>query len=466
MSMTIYQKMEKRIPKKLMRMVRAISVEADSVGMNAFLVGGFVRDVLLGVRNYDLDLVIEGDAIEFGRRLKKKINGNLVVHERFGTATLVKGWPAWLGPSLHPDNKFKIDIATARKEKYEKPAALPVVKFSSLRQDLYRRDFTINAMAIKINRADFGLFADYFGGMKDLKNGVIRTLHDKSFLDDPTRIFRAVRFEQRFGFKIDKHTECLIQHAVKQEMFRRTQNQRIRDEIILMLKEKNPENAVYRMKELHELKFIHPALSLKRSARKMFQEAEKCIGWYNSHASKPRHLDTWLINFLIIIEGLNAEDTSEVLDKFVFTGGANKKILSYKNSEKAVRRILASRKRTPPSIVYRELEPLAHEATLCVMAKTSSSKIRNRIKKFFTTYNDITLKIKGNDIQDEGVSPGPKYKEILEQVLCEKLDGKLLTRRDELRYMRGIINVGAGSPRPKGKGRGNRARTFGERITT
>ena len=435
----IIKKMKALVPERLMQIINVIGSCADADGVNVFLVGGFVRDVILGKRNYDLDLVVEGDAIVFAEALKKKFGGTLVEHRKFGTATLVKKWPSWLGSSLHPDGKFKIDIAAARKEKYEKPAALPVVRVSSLKKDLYRRDFTINAMAIKINKIDFGLFADYFSGMRDLEKGIIRVLHDKSFLDDPTRIFRAVRFEQRFGFRIEQHTEYLIQHAVKQEMFQRTENQRIREELILMLKERDPEKAVYRMKQLHELRFIHPELSLKRSTKGMFSEVKKCLKWYRSKAARGRHLDAWIINFLVMIESLDLRQTEEVLEKFVFTGSVSMRIRSYKEKERLIRRRLSSSGKVSPSLVYRSLEPLSHEVTLCIMARTKSSIARRRIRKFLTTYNGVKLKIKGHDIKKEGVSPGPRYKEILRKVLYEKLDGKLSAKKDEIKCMRNII---------------------------
>jgi len=435
----ISERMKAFLPKRLMQMIRSIGREADKADMNAFLVGGFVRDIVLGVKNYDLDIVVEGDAMQFGRILSDKFGGSLVVHKKFGTATVVNEWPGWLGPSLHPDNKFKIDIATARKEKYEQPAALPVVKFSSLRHDLYRRDFTINTMAVKINRKDFGLFVDFFGGMEDLAKGIIRTLHDKSFIDDPTRIFRAVRFEQRFGFTIEKHTEYLIQHAIKQEMFRRVENQRIRDELILIFKEEDPEKAVYRMKELHELRFIHPGLVLKRSTRRLFREVSKCVRWYRSRAIRGRDLDMWIMNFLVMIETLSPEQTGEVLGKFTFSNSVSNRVRSYKEQEKAVRRKLSSSQKLRPSVMFRLLEPLYHEVVLFLMAKTGSQAARGRIRRFFTRYNGTQLKIKGHDIKKEGVPPGPAYKEILKQVLYQKLDGKLPTKKAEIKYMKKVI---------------------------
>ena len=435
-------KMTKTMPKKLMSLIRSIGKEADALGMNVFLVGGFVRDLIVGQKNFDLDIVVEGDAIHFGKILADKMKGALVVHKKFGTSTVVKEWPSWLGPPLHSDNKFKIDVATAREEVYEKPAALPTVKFSSLREDLYRRDFTINAMAVSINRKSFGLFIDFFGGLKDLEKGVIRILHDKSFIDDPTRIFRAVRFEQRFGFTIDKHTEYLITHAVKREMFRRTENQRIRDELILILQEKHPENAIFRMRELHELRFIHPHLVLSRTIKKTLDELRKSIKWYEARAVGKRKLDTWLMNFMIVLDKLTLVEVEEVLDKFVFTRSASIRLRAYKErADKTIRR-LSSEEKMLPSLIYSVMEPLSHEAMLCVMARTKSTVARKRLRKFLTDYNGMKLKIKGHDIKKEGVPPGPKYTEVFRKVLFKKLDGGLATKKDEIRYLRSIIKKG------------------------
>lgn len=432
-------RMSKKLPKKLMALVRLIGSEADARGINAFLVGGFVRDLVLGSKNYDLDVVVEGDAIKFGKAIADRIGGSLVVHHKFGTATVVKDWPRWLGPALNPDGKLKIDLATARKEVYERPAALPTVAFSSLRDDLYRRDFTINAMAVNINRHNFGLFVDFFGGMRDIERKVVRILHDKSFIDDPTRIFRAVRFEQRFGFEIEKHTEYLIRHAIKQEMFRRTENQRIREELILILKEKNPEKAVHRMKELHELRFIHPDLTIDRALSKRFDEVRRAVKWYESADVRKRRLDTWLMHLIAMLDRLPARETAETLGKFVFTRSETMRVMSFKDKGEAAVKRLSSKKEMSPSEIYRMLEPFSHETTLCIMSKARSRKARARIRKFFTELNGERLRIKGDDIEKLGLKPGPRYKDLLEKVLYLKLDGKVKTRRDEIEAARAII---------------------------
>ena len=244
--------MEKKIkdilPTEILRLIRLIGAASRENGCDAFLVGGFVRDVLLGVRNFDLDIVVEGDAMRLAKDLVKKAGGSYVLHERFGTATAVLPWPV-RSKKIRLD-EVKIDFATARKERYKNPAALPTVEFSTVREDLYRRDFTINAMAVAVADKTFGHLIDFFGGRNDLLDKKIRVLHDASFLDDPTRILRAVRFEQRFDFKIEPRTEGLIKEALNKKMLDKTQKQRLRDELILILNEDRPGKALKRMDAL------------------------------------------------------------------------------------------------------------------------------------------------------------------------------------------------------------------------
>ena len=209
-----------------MNIINIVGKIADDLKVKAYIVGGPVRDKLLGMPNSDLDFVVEGDGIKFAGALNKKLKGKLTVYRAFGTATIkIKG--------------KRIDIVTARKEIYACPAAYPAIKPVTIKDDLFRRDFTINAMAIAVNRKDFGKLVDFYNGRKDLKKGIIRVMHDKSFMDDPTRIFRAVRFAARFNFKIEPHTKKLIKEAVLDRLLAEVNTGRIRKEIELMLKEKN-----------------------------------------------------------------------------------------------------------------------------------------------------------------------------------------------------------------------------------
>ena len=214
-----------------MNIINIVGKIADELKVKAYIVGGPVRDKLLGIANYDLDFVVEGDGIKFAEALNKKLKGKLTTYRAFGTATIeIKG--------------KRIDIVTSRKETYKYSAAYPVVKPGAIKDDLFRRDFTINAMAISVNKKNFGKLMDFYGGQKDLKNGVIRVLHDKSFMDDPTRIFRAVRFSVRFGFKIEPHTKKLMKEAVMDGLLGEVNAGRIRKEIELFLKEKNPKKCL------------------------------------------------------------------------------------------------------------------------------------------------------------------------------------------------------------------------------
>ncbi len=197
-------------------------------GVVVYAVGGCVRDWLLRIPSLDLDLVVEADGLGFARALAKVLKARLVEHGAFGTATLTCA------------GKRRVDVATARTERYRHPGAYPSVASGSIRQDLARRDFTVNAMAAKLGAGRAQAIVDPFGGQRDLSSRVIRVLHPKSFLDDPTRIFRAVRFAQRFGFTIEPMTERWIREAVGAGVLERVQPGRIRKELMRMAGEPAP----------------------------------------------------------------------------------------------------------------------------------------------------------------------------------------------------------------------------------
>jgi tRNA nucleotidyltransferase (CCA-adding enzyme) len=214
-----------------MNIIEIVGKIADKLKVRAYIVGGPVRDKLLGIKNLDMDFVVEGDGIRFAEALNKELKGKLTAYKAFGTATInAKG--------------KRIDVVTSRKETYKRPAAYPTVKPGTIKDDLFRRDFTVNAMAISLNKKDSGKLIDFYGGQKDLKKGVIRVMHDKSFMDDPTRIFRAVRFSVRFGFRIEPHTKKLIKEAILDGLLGEVNAGRIKKEIEAFLKEKEPKKCL------------------------------------------------------------------------------------------------------------------------------------------------------------------------------------------------------------------------------
>jgi tRNA nucleotidyltransferase (CCA-adding enzyme) len=383
----------------------------------------------LGVENFDLDIVVEGDAIILAQILAKEFRGHLVRHRRFGTATVVL-----------PEN-LKIDLATARSEYYERPAALPTVKFGTLKDDLYRRDFTINAMAVRLNRNRFGELIDFFAGQEDLIHKRIRILHNLSFVEDPTRIFRAIRFEQRYNFKIDKHTQDLIKKAVGLKMFERVQKQRIREELILLLSEKEPKRLIKRMAQLHQLSFLHPKIKLNKTLIDLLQRIEEKLIWFNSHLPQKRSLDKWLVYLIAIFDQLNYKQTQDTCHKFVFNKGDVKRTLSYKRASPRILKVLSKKGALKPSYIFKLLEPMSYEVILLNLAKSKTRITEGRISDFFTKYNGMRLNITGKDLKRIGLESGPQFKEILNKALYEKIDGKLKSKEDELEFVRRLVGT-------------------------
>lgn len=434
----ISRKMKEILPKQVLDILHVIGTGANKARYRTFVVGGFVRDILLGVKNFDIDIVVEGDAISFGRKLAQSLNGSFVAYKKFGTSAIIMDWPKGIPKPDGTGPKFKIDFATARKESYEKPAALPSVEFGPLKDDLQRRDFTINAMAVSLNKGSFGQLIDFFGGEKDLENGVIKVLHDGSFIDDPTRIFRAVRFEQRFGFRIDEYTQNLIKNAVREGMFSKTQHHRIRDELILMLHEEEPIKAILRMKELEELRFIYRKIAVRKSTKCLFGRIRNTFRWYNKSTFKRRHIDLWLIYLMALLEKLDFTETKAICEKFGFRRSDRIRLLSCKKNWKLAMRSLSA-KSVRPSKVYSILEPLSFEEILLLRAKTKNKLMLSRITDFFAKYNRTRIKAGGHDLKKLGIKPGPLYAKLLAKILQKKIDGEVKTKKEELRFVKRLL---------------------------
>ena len=285
--------LRKRLPANTFNLIRKIGSLAEDNGISAYIVGGFLRDLLLDVENLDLDIVVESDAITFVKVLEDKINLDVITHRRFSTATITL-----------PDG-CKIDIASSRKEHYAYAAALPQIFFSSIKEDLNRRDFAINTLAVRINRDNFGQLLDLFDGQKDLTQRKIRVLHEKSFIDDPTRIFRAIRFEQRYNFKIEPKTFRLMRKSITARLLRKLSHFRLGREFILLLKEEKPLKAILRFNRLCGLKLIHPMIKLDKRAEVRLKS--------------PRPQDDWLVYFALLTRKLNEKQLEKLCRDFSLT---------------------------------------------------------------------------------------------------------------------------------------------------
>ena len=445
----------KNLPQELQDLIEEASITARQCGVSAYLVGGFVRDLVIGVGNFDLDIVVEGDGIDFAEKFADRLKAKFICHRRFGTATITLGHHLALakgsqtmaslpmalakGSQTMASLPIKIDIASARKEIYLEPAALPTVEFGCLKDDLKRRDFTINALALDIKKENFGRLIDLFDGYNDILNGKIRFLHDLSFIDDPTRILRAIRFEKRFNFKIEDKTFKCLKEAVNLKMLEKVQPQRLRDELILLLKEAHPIKQIKRLEELTGLRFLSRELKLTNKTYDFLESCQKELRWFDKHYQNRRKIDSWLVYFIALIDSLNIKETNYLLKLFVFRKGEELRALSFKNIDKDFIRQL-SNKKIRPSEIYEMLDPLSYEVIILIKAKYNNSNIQEYIEDFFAVYNDMRILISGHDLRRLGVAAGPFYQKIFKKVLAAKLNGTISTYEEELKFIEELIN--------------------------
>ncbi|HZV81562.1 MAG TPA: CBS domain-containing protein, partial [Geobacteraceae bacterium] len=426
----VESRMKRALSPRIFRLLRELGSVGDEFGYRVFAVGGFVRDLLLGVENLDIDITVEGDGIRFATEFAVRNGCRVKSHEKFGTAVI-----------LMPDD-LKVDVASTRMEYYDSPGVLPTVESSSLKMDLYRRDFTINTLAINLGTREFGRLVDFFGAQRDLKEKSIRVLHNLSFVEDPTRVFRAIRFEQRLGFHIASHTENLIRNAVRMDFLERLGGKRLLAELVHILREKEPQHAIERMAALGLLRYINPALKFTPEVHALLEESRQIITWFELlYLQQP--FERWAVYFLALCATLNQEQFQDTCIRLAvnvhyrqkLTESRQKGVLILDEMGKRVRR----GRQLLQSELYRWLRDLPAETILHMMAKTGRAEIRRLISTYFTQLSTMKTVITGNDLKKIGVPRGPAYRVILDQVLDARLDGMVSSREDELALARVLL---------------------------
>lgn len=413
--------MKERISKHLLAILESIGNTASLLGYNAYAVGGFVRDLFLYRTNEDIDIVVEGDGIAFAKTYAEKNKLRIHAHEKFGTAVII-----------FPDG-FKIDVASARTEYYKFPAALPTVEMSSIKLDLFRRDFTINTLAIQLAPDNFGILIDFFSAQRDIKENVIRILHNMSFVEDPTRAFRAIRFEQRFGFTIGKLTSDLIKNAVKMDFFSRLSGRRVFTELKLILEEENPVPAFVRLSDYNLVQFIHPSIKVSKQLIKQLNSVKKVLSWFDLLFLEESY-NKWVVYFLALISRCDIETSAAICSKFELKPGYTK-LLS--TERLAAEHCLLKLKRKLPadnSSLYRELSVFNTELLLYIMAAAGNKKIEKAVSFYITNLREAGISLQGRDLIELGMKPGPMFKTIMEEILKAKLNGQLKNKDDEIAF--------------------------------
>jgi tRNA nucleotidyltransferase (CCA-adding enzyme) len=406
-------------PSEIVNLLRLSGEIARDLGFSAYLVGGSVRDLLRGEKNYDIDIVIEGDGMAFAQNLGEQLHVKVKTHKRFGTAVVITDF-------------LKFDVATARTEYYESPAALPRVAMSSIKKDLYRRDFTINTLAIMLNPESFGKLIDYFGAQRDIKEKTIRILHNLSFIEDPTRAFRAIRFSERFGFKISKHTRNLIKTAVRINLFDKLSGTRIYDELNLLFAETEPVNAIERLSNFDLLKFIHPSLIITKTLEETFHAIQETYAWFKLLFFE-EELNRSHLFLMALLDELNPEERREALQRLSVPPTARKEILDgIEQSKKALAQLRgASQKK-----IYYTLTPLDIPTILFTMARAKDEELKKAVSLYLTTLREIGPELTGKDLKVMGYTPGPQFKRILTSLLEGRLERQIKSREEEVQFVK------------------------------
>lgn len=414
--MNLSDLIKKSLDSTLLDVISRIADESSALGFPIYLVGGSVRDVLLGRPIVDLDLTLEGDAIKLGRSLVKKYGGELTAHEKFHTATFD------IRKSKIDDrisNVEYLDLISARRETYSAPGALPTVTKSTIDDDLRRRDFTINAMAVRVDGDHFGELHDPLGGQADIEKKLIRVLHPKSFLDDPTRMFRAVRYAERYGFTIEPETLKLINDESR-KILSGLSGERLRHEFDVIFEEPNPSATLKQLADLNLLKPIHPALSTANYQLPTIEDPSPDFGEIAipDILSFRRSLG-WMLN----LTELTIPDIEAIAKRLDFPALLVKAV----NSASILQKDLPSFKDWKPSQWTFHLDELPSLSVYAVYLLSRENALRDYLAK----WQHVKPVTTGDDLKARGLEPGPKFGEILRRLRAAWLDGEVRTKKEE-----------------------------------
>ncbi len=387
-----------------------------------YLVGGTVRDVLLGEESFDVDIAVEGDAIALARELARVLGGRVTPHEKFGTAVVKYG------------EDGRVDVVTTRTEFYDAPGALPTVERAGLREDLYRRDFTINAMATSLKPGDFGRLVDPFGGRDDLESGILRVLHNLSFIDDPTRIFRAIRYEARYGLRLEDHSARLARSTIEMGLVGDLSSARLRDELVALLDDPGAAGGILRLGELGVDRAIHPHLRADAEAAALYERALAL------REDLEVDVPSWHLGVATLARELTSDEAYVWLARLRIRRRDVERIVGAIRVAPLILGRLRSERLEPAQIVALA-DAYAPDAPLLALAREE----RPELREYFTRLREIRLEIGGEDLARLGLRESPRVGEILGEVLRLKLNGKLDGRDSELEAARALLE--AGDPR-------------------
>jgi len=406
----------------MLALIRLVKVDAENLHYPLYIIGGSVRDLLLDSTVKDFDLTVEGDAIALARTLTRKHGGKVTGHTKFGTAK----W--FLPKDLATESSDTLDLISARSEAYKHPVALPTVKMGSMKDDIRRRDFTINTLAIRLDDPYFGELRDDLNGMDDLKKGIVRVLHNKSFIDDPTRMYRAVRYAERYGFKLAEETLALIPKA--RPLIQKLSAQRIRHELDLILEEWSAVTMLAQLCELDLLKPIHPVLSCDKAAHDRLADLHTYRGLQHLspwNVTKGEQMTPSDLGWLLWLMSLSNDEIASVNERLHFTADLLASLFSVSMMFKDQSEFIGLK----PSECVERLESYPVNAVEAMGYVTQDPHIKEIFDEYISKWRYIKPHTTGNNLKKLGIEPGPRYAVILRQLRNAWLDGEVETEEEE-----------------------------------
>ncbi|MGB4682577.1 MAG: CBS domain-containing protein [Firmicutes bacterium] len=422
--------LQEKLPPRWLGYLLLIGQRAEIMGLQVYLVGGVIRDLLLDAElAKDLDIVVLSDAVKFAREMAKLLGGKLKVFEQFGTA------------SLFLEEGLRLDFATARREVYAAPAALPQVEGTEdLKSDLFRRDFTINTLACSLLPGSFGDLHDFFNGREDLHRGLIRTLYNLSFVDDPLRLLRAVRFEQRFAFRIEENTLSLMEKAVRGRVLDKVSRQRLAREVSLIYDEPDPVAVLMRLHELGLLEQVYPRLAPGGETWARLKCIREALAW-----AEQRPWDSPPDKELVYLSGLLLEMApQDQLATLRLLGLSRERAGTVLQGCREVPPLLeelsgAEGGNPRPSVLVEKLDPLRREALLLLYALAGSKTLQDHIRVYLESLQYVRPRLRGGALKELGLQPGPLYGEILRRLRRAVLDGEVRSYEEELVFVKSYL---------------------------
>ena len=426
------------LPDDRKRLLGAVAEEANAKNLPAYIVGGFVRDLLLQKPSYDFDIVIEGDAIAFANHLVRLFGGRAVVHDRFGTAKWILSDDfaeiaqklGLVNSSNDPDLPEHLDLISARTEFYDHPAALPVIERSSIKMDLHRRDFTINTLALRLDGEHFGEIFDFWGGYDDLQRGLIRVLHALSFVDDATRMLRAVRFAVRFDFTIEERTLSLLQANLP--LLDQLSGARLEHEFDLIFLEAKAPEIMNTLENLSVLSSIHPQLAWGTLIQRRFElflanTAETVFSFKEIQQS------LWCL----WLEDQSPETLEEIATRLRLTTRQTELIRQTNLLRAAIPSLIQLR----PSQITEKLTPFSNQVVQTVLLSSDVTAPTQPLHDYLEHYQYVKVYTSGEDLRKRGLPPSPRYEQILTQLKIAWLDGEIDSYEAEIKLLETILHA-------------------------